>query len=62
MCRFPVESDFILLVAFAFAFYFPTTVLFISEKAWSMIELSELRGLQNVPNSKTSMKCSMENI
>jgi hypothetical protein len=36
-------------LAFEFAFYFPTTVLFMSEKTWSRIELSELRGLQNVP-------------
>ena len=36
-------------LAFVFAFFFPTTILFMSEKAWSRIELSELRGLQNVP-------------
>ena len=35
-------------LAFGFAFYFPTTVLFMSEKAWSRIEHSEFRGHQNV--------------
>ena len=35
-------------LAFGFAFYFPATVLFMSEKTWSKIELSELRELQNV--------------
>jgi len=44
-------------LAFEFALYFPTTVLFMSEKAWSRIELSELRGLQNVPFVSLRMIC-----
>ena len=44
-------------LAFRFAFYFPTTVLFMSEKTWSRIELSELRGLQNVPFVSLRMIC-----
>jgi len=44
-------------LAFRFAFYFPTTVLFMSEKAWSRIELSELRGLQIVSFVSLRMIC-----
>jgi len=44
-------------LAFGFAFYFPTTVLFMSEKAWSKIELSELKGFQNVPFVSLRMIC-----
>jgi len=48
-------------LAFGFVFYFPTTVLFMSEKAWSMIELSELKGLQNVPFVSHRMICKTLN-
>jgi len=44
-------------LAFGFAFYFPTTVLFMSEKVWSKIKLSELRELQNVPFVSLRMIC-----
>jgi len=44
-------------LAFRFAFYFPTTALFMSEKAWSRIEFSELRGLQNVSFVSLRMIC-----
>jgi len=44
-------------LAFGFSFYFPTTVLFMSKKAWSRIELSELRGLQNVRFVSLRMIC-----
>ena len=44
-------------LAFRFAFYVPTTVLFMSEKAWCSIELSELRRLQNVPFVSLRMIC-----
>jgi len=48
-----IKSD----LFFGFAFYFPTTVLFMSEKAWSKIELSELRGVQNVSFVSLRMIC-----
>jgi len=57
MCLILIESDFILLVAFASAFCFPPTVLFMSEKAWSWIELSELERLQNVSFVSLRMIC-----
>ena len=49
-------------LAFRFAFYFPTTVLFMSElfmfeKTWSRIELSELMGLQKVLFVSLRMIC-----
>jgi len=47
----------ILDLAFGFSFYFPTTVLFMSEKAWSRIEVSELRGVHNVSFVLLKMIC-----
>jgi len=44
-------------LAFGFAFCFPTTVLFMSEKGWSRIEHSELRRLQNVSFVSLRMIC-----
>jgi len=44
-------------LAFRFVFYFPTTVLFMSEKAWSKIKLFEFRRLQNVPFVSLKMIC-----
>jgi len=46
-----------LYLAFGFSIYFPATVLFMSEKAWSRIEPSKLMGVQNVSFVSLRMIC-----